>query len=441
MLEVLQQRANQAVELARGAGANDVFATATRRRSVETRQRDDILERVQEATSSGLRLRLWVDGRYSEHSTSDLQTERLAAFLREAVAMTRALDEDPDRQITDPALYANRSTEDLDLLDRDIRDLSPTARREICEALVTTARAHERAISATGTTNDVHWAAASASSNGFEGQEEGTRLSMTGSVTLRDEGDSRPDGWFRVDATHREDLLEAGEVGRRALARAEARLGSTQGPTLRTTMVVEPQMAGSLIWRLLGPANAQALSQERSYFQGRLGERLFSERLTVNDEPLLSRGLGSQLYDGEGISARSIPLVEGGRVSNIYVDTYYGRKIDMTPTTQGPTNVVVLPGERTMDQLVTEAGQGVLITSWLGGNSDATTGEFSIGIRGHLIENGRIGGPVGEMNASGDLLDLFSHLTAVGSDTWPYSRLRVPTLVFDDVQFSGDSPG
>lgn len=438
MLEVLQQRANQAVELARGAGANDVFATATRRRSVETRQRDEVLERVQEATSSGLRLRLWVDGRYSEHSTSDLQPERLAAFISEAVAMTRALDEDPHRQITDPALYADRPTRNLDLLDPAVRDLTPAQRREMCEALVATAGAHDRAISALGSTNDVHWAAASASSNGFEGQEEGTRLSTRGNVTLRDEGDSRPDGSFGVDATHRADLLEVEEVGRRALARATTRLGSTQGPTVRATMIVEPLMAGSLVWRLLGPANAQALSQERSYFRGRIGESLFSERLTINDEPLLQRGLGSQLYDGEGISSRSIPLIESGRVSNIYVDTYYGRKIDMPPTTQGPTNVVIQPGTRTMEQLAADAGEGVLITSWLGGNSDPTTGEFSIGIRGHLIEGGRIGRPVGEMNASGDLLDLFAHLTAVGSDTWTYSRLRVPTLVFENVQFSGD---
>ncbi len=437
MLEELRQRASQAVEMARAAGADEVFATATRRRSVETRQRDDILERVQEATARSLGLRLYVDGRYSEHSTSDLVPARLEAFVREAVAMTRALDQDPDRVITDPALYQNRPTDDLDLTDARVRDLNPTARRELCQAVVSAARQHERVVSVTGTARDVHWLGAYASSNGFEDHEEVTRVSLTGDVTLRDEGDSRPDGYYWVSACHLEDLPGPEEVGRLSLERAAARLGASQGPTVRTTMVVEPRMAVSLISRLLGPANAQAVSQERSYFQGQVGELLVSERLSVIDEPLRPRGLGSRRFDREGISARTLPIIEQGRVANLYVDTYYGRKIEMTPTTGSTSNVVIPPGDRNLEQLTADAGQGVLITSWLGGNSDPTTGEFSIGIRGHLIEGGRVGQPVGEMNASGDLIDLFSHLTAIGSDPWPYSSYRIPTLVFEGVQFSG----
>ena len=58
-------------------------------------------------------------------------------------------------------------------------------------------------------------------------------------------------------------------------------------------------------------------------------------------------------------------------------------------------------------------------------------------MRGHLVEKGKIGGPIGEMNVTGNLVDLFSKLAEVGSDPWPYSATLVPTLVFDGVQFSG----
>ena len=104
-------------------------------------------------------------------------------------------------------------------------------------------------------------------------------------------------------------------------------------------------------------------------------------------EPLIRRGLNSRLFDEEGIAARPLPLVEAGIVRNIYVDTYYGRKANMQPTTGGPSNVTVAAGALSLEELVAEVGEGVYVTSWLGGNADGTTGDFSLGLRGHVIEN------------------------------------------------------
>ena len=129
--------------------------------------------------------------------------------------------------------------------------------------------------------------------------------------------------------------------------------------------------------------------------------------------------------------------MEDGVVKNIYVDTYYGRKAGMTPTTGSASNRRVAPGERSLDQLLADAGEGVYVTSWLGGNADATTGDFSLGLRGHMIENGKIGRPVGEMNVTGNLKDLFARLEAAGDDPYPYSATLAPSLVFGGVDFSG----
>ncbi len=130
-------------------------------------------------------------------------------------------------------------------------------------------------------------------------------------------------------------------------------------------------------------------------------------------------------------------LIEKGTVCNIYVDTYYGRKIDLQPTTGSPSNREIQLGRRGLDEIIPAVGSGVYITSWLGGNANATTGDFSLGLRGHLIENGKIGRPVGEMNVTGNLKTLFQHIAEIGNDPWPYASIRAPTLVFENVQFSG----
>ncbi len=85
----------------------------------------------------------------------------------------------------------------------------------------------------------------------------------------------------------------------------------------------------------------------------------------------------------------------------------------------------------------TDVGDGIYVTSWLGGNADKTTGDFSLGLRGHIIENGQIGRPVGEMNVTGNLRDLFGRLEMVGNDIYPYSSTLSGSLVFSDVDFSG----
>ena len=109
----------------------------------------------------------------------------------------------------------------------------------------------------------------------------------------------------------------------------------------------------------------------------------------------------------------------------------------MTPTTGSPSNRVVKPGALGLSQLLSEVGEGIYVTSWLGGNADGTTGDFSLGLRGHMIENGEVGRPVGEMNVTGNLRDLFTRLELVGNDPYPYSSTLVPSLVFIDVDFSG----
>jgi len=433
----LQERAAQAVEMATRAGADDAWATAAQSRDVEFEYRDGSLEKVKDTTSQNLSLRLFADGRYSTHSTTDLNPDRLRGFVREAVAITGALEPDEYREITPPALFDGRPSSDLDLVDDTVAKLDRDQRIAWCEALDAASHDHERVISATAGVYDGTSRSASASSNGFTGEHRSTYCWFGSEVTLRDQGDKRASDWFYAGGAHVGDLPDAAGVGREALQRALVRLDSQKGPTRKTTMVVDSRAAASLIGRLLRPATARSVQQGQSFWAGRIGEQSFSPVLTITDDPLIRRGLASRHYDSEGIAARALPIVENGVVRNFYVDTYYGRKGDMAPTTGEPSNLRIGTGDRSLAELLADAGDGIYVTSWLGGNADGTTGDFSLGLRGHLIENGRIGAPVGEMNVTGNLVELFARLAMTGNDVYPYSSTLSPSLVFTDVDFSG----
>ena len=433
----LQNRATQAIEMAKGAGAADAWATASQGRDVEFEFRDGALEKVKDTTSRNLNIKVYAAGRYSSHQTTDLNPERLKSFINEAVAITRALEPDEHREITPAALFEGRPQVDLDLIDNAVAGISREQRIAWCESLDQIATAHDRVISATAGIYDGTLESASASSNGFSGTHAETYCWYGTSITLMDQGDKRASDGYYVGGQHVESLPAAEGVAKIALERALGRLGSEKGPSTKTTMVVDARAAGSLVGRLLGPANARRVHQGQSFWADLVGKQAFSDKLSIADDPLIPRGFGSRLYDGEGISAKYLPIVENGTVRNLYVDTYHGRKAGMKPTTGSSSNRVVTPGELSLDGLLKEIGNGVYVTSWLGGNADQTTGDFSLGLRGHMVENGEIGRPVGEMNVTGNLRDLFSQLELVGNDVYRYSSTLTPSLVFGGVDFSG----
>ena len=433
----LIERCTDAVAMAQAAGAQDAFAHASTSREIDFSYRDGALEKVQESTSKSLSLQLYVDGRYSSHSTTDLRPERLSSFIDEAIALTRMLEADPHRALPDPALYGGRVRLHLDLVDDGLDSVTEDQRIEWCALMDDRLHRDERVISSTSGVNQAMGSSAGVSSNGFTGQMKTTSIWMGTEVTLDDPGGGRPEAWTWVGGRHRDQLWEPEAIADNAIARGIARLESTKGPTRKTTMVVDPRSGGRLISALIRGARAQKIQQGRSFWADKQGQKLFSDALTLTDDPHRVRGLASRYYDGEGLASRKLPLIEAGVVSNVYVDTYYGRKAGLTPTTGSGSNKIVAPGEGDLEQILGDVGEGIYVTSWLGGNSDDTSGDFSFGLRGHLLSGGVVGAPIGEMNITGNLVELFASLVRVGADPWPYSTTLCPTLVFDGVQFSG----
>src|SRR5687768_6695155 len=127
--------ARQAVSLAQKKGAVEAAATASRTREVDVTWRDGRLERVSEATSRALSLQLYVEGRFSVVSTSDLRPPALEAFIGESVAMTRTLAVDEHRRLPDPELYQGRASDDLRIEDARQRAVVIDERRQFAQTL------------------------------------------------------------------------------------------------------------------------------------------------------------------------------------------------------------------------------------------------------------------------------------------------------------------
>jgi PmbA protein len=432
--------ASSCIELAKAAGAKDAAARAYRVRDVSLDYRDGNVEKIQEATTRGVNLQFYVDGRYSTASTSDLRPEALKTFIADTVAVAKAIPVDPFRALPDPALYKGQPAGDLQLEDPKYAAVTADEVKRVAKAMHDAARSVKGAEALTSVTSSFssnlveQWMV---TSNGFSGANRGTQFFVSAQASAKDADGRRPEEYDYAGSRFYSGIADAPSVGARAAEKTLARLGSKKGQTDAMNVAIDQRAVGRLVGMLLGPLSASSLQQKRSFLEGKIGQQIVSPLMTVTDDPLVPRGFGSRKFDNEGIAAKPRVVLENGVLKSYYVDTYYGRKLKMEPTSGGPSNLTWKLGSKSQRELLADIKDGLLITSFIGGNSNSGTGDFSIGVVGFLVRNGAVAEPVAEMNLSGNHSEFWKKLVAVGNDPNPYSSNRTPTLVFENVSVAG----
>ena len=423
---------------AKKSGADDLAVNIANSRDIEVGFRDGKLEELKESTQNSLSMTVYAKNRYSNHSTNDLNRERLVRLISEAVAMTGYLGEDPFRSLPDPKYYAGRKEVDLRIFDDSYEGLSSEARVNFAQAIEEAAQAQsDRIVSCTAGFSDSFYETVKVHSNGFEGVRRGTSFSAGAEVTVSDDDGGRPQDWDWRTVRFRKDLPAPEVMGKSAVKRALTKIGQVKMESGKYDMIVTNRNGSRLLSALYGPMQGSSLQQKRSFLDGKLGQKIGSEKLTITDDPFIEAGIGSRLYDGDGMATKRRVMIDKGVLKSYYIDWYYGRKLDMEPTTGGSTNLVFEYGDKSLDELVKGMKKGILINTFIGGNSNSTTGDFSYGIMGLYIEDGQIVRPVNEMNISGNSAELWDKLVAMGNDPWVYSSWRRPSMYFTDIQFSG----
>lgn len=426
-------------KIARQFGADDVRSVLQEMSDFTLTQRDDAVEKIEEAIQSSLRVEIFKDHRYSYHSTNDLRPERLEKFLDKAVAMTTYLGEDKDRMLPPRDLYpSDISKINLDLVDATIETLSLEEKKNMTNRMVNRAYAKNKAlISVTSNFYNGESTLFMRASNGFFGKEKRTYVSMSVEVSLEEPDGRKPEAWESISACHYQDLWEPEKVAENAVMRVEQKRGAEKISSGKKTMVVENIAVPRLLYPILVAMTGRYLAQKQSFLDGQLHQKVGSNLLTVINDPFIPRALGSRHFDEEGIKAQKRTFFEEGILKNYLIDTYYGNKLGMNPTSGSFSNLILNPGTKSPEDLIKSIEDGIYVTQFIGGNFNSNTGDFSYGIMGHEIKQGTLVRPVTEMNISGNYSTLMESLIAVGNDPYLFSSFRMPTLVFQEVDFSG----
>ncbi|MBN2400066.1 MAG: TldD/PmbA family protein [Candidatus Aminicenantes bacterium] len=427
------------IKATKAAGADHCKVNLDSNRSVEISYRDRQPENIKEASTKALIIEIYINGRFSQQSTSDLRKGALQEFIAHAVAATKLLAEDSLRTLPDPKYYQGRAELDLELVDPAYNSFSPENRHEMVKALETAClkEGGDKVVSVTAREEDGTQESLQMSSNGFTGHAQGTYYLAMAEMTARDIGERRPNGYSYAVAIARKDLPKPEVIGIQAAQRTLAMLGAKKIKTETLPIIIENQNVGRIFGGFLAAMFGRSIQQKRSFLADKKGQAVASKHLTLIDDPFIRGGLGSRLFDGDGFSARKRMIIEAGILRDFFIDWYYSRKLGWEPTSGNISNLVIPPGKRTVKEIMKDLGRGILINGFIGGNSNPTTGDTSIGITGHLFENGEPVQAIAEMNIADNHLQFWNKLIEVADDPFLSSSRRFPSLVFENIVVSG----
>jgi PmbA protein len=421
---------------ARGATAADGFLVEERHASVLVRLGQ--VDTVTHAHDRRLSLRVFSGRASATASTSDLSRDSLERVVDEATALAHVTAEDPFAGLPDPA-DLTREVRNLDLEDREAEELAP-------EAKITLARRAEaaaldsdaRITNSEGAEYSERRARyAYATSHGFAGGYATTSFAVTVSPVAGKNGEMQRDTWYSV-ARKRARLEPPEDVGRRAAARALRRLGARKVKTAEVPVIFDPQTAATLLRALAGAASGPTLYRRASFLVDRLGKRIADPSVTIVDDALIPAALGSRPFDGEGLATRRVEVVKEGVLESYLLDTYSARKLGLASThhaardgsgvTVATTNLMLLPGAATPEELIGSVQSGLYVTELIGFGVNGVTGDYSRGAAGLWIEDGELAYPVEEVTVAGNVLEMLAAVDGIGSDLVLRDRTASPTI-------------
>ncbi|GHT79406.1 modulator protein [Bacteroidia bacterium] len=399
--------------------------------------RDTKLEQLQQSSQRQFSVTLFVDGRYGTYSTNRIEASELKKFVKNAIDSTRYLAEDSNRALPSQDRYYKGGDAPDSCYDSRFASLQPDDKLQLAKAAVDEIyQTDRRIISVTGSYGDSEWFTYLIDSNGFEGENAQTSFSLSASVSLKGDGDARPESWWYDSALYWDKLQKKG-IGHKALERALRKLGQEKIASGKYPMLVDNMNIGNLLSPLISAMNGASLAQKDSFLMDKLGQPIAAAKLTLIDDPHIPQAHGSRRFDSEGVATAKRTVIENGVLKTYFIDTYNGNRLKTEPTISSPSILTFPQGDKDLNGLLAQLTKGILVTGFNGGNSNSTTGDFSFGIEGFLIENGTMVKPISEMNITGNMISLWQSLAEIGNDARNISSWRTPSLLFDGVHFSG----
>ena len=244
--------------------------------------------------------------------------------------------------------------------------------------------------------------------------------------------------------------LQGKELAESLLHKVELAKVILPGPSGELPVIFTPEALINLLIAIEMGINGRLVQKGSSPLSDRLGEEVLSPQVNLYDDGTYNLLQGSRPLDGEGTPTRRTPLFVKGVLKNHLFDLHTGALMGKESTgnanrsynsqpTPGINNLILEPGEKSLQELIAEVDEGIIIYEVLGGGqSNLLAGDFSLNIDlGYKIEGGELKGRVKDTMVSGNVYEVFKRVRAIGKESKEIGEYLIPPVAFDSISVSG----
>ncbi len=208
-------------------------------------------------------------------------------------------------------------------------------------------------------------------------------------------------------------------------------LAAKRPPGGRATVILAPSIVGLLVHEAIGHTVEADFVESGSVAQGKLGQRVGSDLVTLCDSGRseFHHGAGGTLpIDDEGVPAGRTVIIKNGMLQSYLHDRTSARKFGVQPTGSARAweysdvplirmrNTYLEPGDSSLEDMIASTPDGYLLDGARNGQADAT-GEFMFNVeRAHRITDGKLGELVRGITITGIAFDVMQTVDAVSSE-------------------------
>lgn len=438
-------------------GVEAVSVTLNKSVSDTCIMRDGIMDNIQHRLDRNLTFRFFSHGHFGSFSTNRLNSNDLQVFIGKAVQILNLMEADPCRQLPPEECMAKDADEGYEAGLWDSRYYETNEKERLGKLslmhLGNACGESWKLVSEENEYSDYAVATVHLDSRGYKMMHFESGFTCSSDITIiTDSGVRFSAYWWEISSY--KDGIDPKHCAQTALNKAVASIGPMKVESGGKTMVVDGNVASKLLSPIVDALSCMSIQQNMSFLCDSLGKRIFPEGLNLYDYARAKYKAGAKWFDTEGAATKNLALIENGVVKNYFTNTWAANKTGMERTNTDISRPVLkkwLSGSLTKGKEVLQSegkrlslttiiglcGDGIYVTDFNGGNCNSVTGDFSFGVAGFVFEDGKIGKPIREMLITGNILDLWNALLAVGDDARDCGGAwRLPSLAFASVNFS-----
>ena len=435
--------ARQALEAAKAAGVSPAEATLSASESFSARVRGQKLEDYKVSDRFQLVLRGVWRGKIGTASTQAMDEESIDMLIQGVKESAELIETDEQDAILPPDAHYDKVcnySEDVEAVtaeDKIALAMRIDARLAACDARI---KPDAALVASTSETFALH------NTLGLNLSHRSNMIYAYASC-LAKEGEHAATGFKLLWGYSMEDV-DAIAVADGCAKDALDKLGALKLSSGARPVVIRNNAMADLLSTFCGVFSADNAQKGMSLLAGKEGEQIASGCVTLVDDPLMPWGLGSCPFDREGAAAMTKNLIENGRLTTLLHNRKTAKKAGVKTTGNAagagrvaPSNLYIRPGEASMDDLLAQMGDGLLITelSGLHAGANPISGDFSLLARGFEVMGGKCVRAVEQFTVAGNFYTLLKSITAVGNDLlFEGSPVGSPSVAVGELNIAGE---